>query len=128
MDDFDDRFEPLTESELTAAQPGDEDEGECVMPIPADAPPMPSEHPKFGKSSDRWPYRDASGALLFEVWRCDPAGERKQFSLSLWRDVAGLRWRWKAVPAPRPRGGPGSRPNLTRLWWFARARKRRPKQ
>jgi hypothetical protein len=38
MDDFDDRFEPLTESELTAAQAGDDtpkDEGVCIMPVPA---------------------------------------------------------------------------------------------
>jgi putative DNA primase/helicase len=31
------------------------------------------------------------------------SGERKQFlTLSLWRDAAGLRWRWKAFPTPRP--------------------------
>ena len=66
MDDFDDCFEPLTESELTAAQAGDDapkDEGVCEMPVPSNAPPMPSEHPKLGKPSARWPYnyRDASG-------------------------------------------------------------------
>jgi hypothetical protein len=51
----DDRFEPLTESELTAAQAGDDapkDEGECVMPVSPGAPRMPSEHPKLGKPSD----------------------------------------------------------------------------
>lgn len=92
MDEFDDRFEPLTENELTAAQAGDDapkDEGESIMPVPANAPPVPSEHPKLGKPSGRWPYRDADGAL-FEVWRLDPDGERKQFPpLSLWRDTSG---------------------------------------
>jgi putative DNA primase/helicase len=107
MDEFDDRFAPLTESELTAAQAGDDapkDEGECVMPVPPDAPRMPSEHPKLGMPSAHWPYRDAAGCLLFEVWRFDPAGERKTFKpLSLWRDASGaLRWHWKSVPAPRP--------------------------
>jgi hypothetical protein len=112
MDDFDDRFEPLTESERAAAQAGDDtpkDEGVCIMPVPANAPPMPSEHPKLGTPSGRWPYPDADGALLFEVWRLDPDGERKQFlPLSLWRDALGaLRWRWKAVPGPRPLYGLG---------------------
>jgi hypothetical protein len=90
MDDFDDCFEPLTESELTAAQAGDDapkDEGVCEMPVPSNAPPMPSEHPKLGKPSARWPYnyRDASGALLFEVWRFDPPGGKEFRPLSLRR-------------------------------------------
>jgi putative DNA primase/helicase len=108
MDDLDDdRFTPLTESELAAASGFDdaaEDKGECVMPVPADAPARPGAHPKRGKPSARWAYLDASGALLFEVRRFDPKGKRKIFlPLSLWRDVSGaLRWHWKAVPEPRP--------------------------
>jgi putative DNA primase/helicase len=107
MDEFDDRFEPLTESERAAAQAGDDapkDDGECVMPVPSDAPPVPDAHPGLGKPSCRWPYRDAAGRLLFEVWRFDPVGKRKIFlPLSLWRDASGaLRWLWKSVPAPRP--------------------------
>lgn len=40
--------------------------------------------------------------MLFRVLRFDPPGERKQFlTLSLWRDVASLRWRWKVFPTPR---------------------------
>jgi hypothetical protein len=31
------------------------------------------------KPSASWPYRDADGALLFEVWRFDPQGKRKEF-------------------------------------------------
>ena len=27
----------------------------------------------------RWPYRDAAGRLLFEVWRFDPPDVRKKF-------------------------------------------------
>ena len=107
MDDFDDRFEPLTEGERTAAQAGDDspkDEGECIMPVPADAPEKPDIHPTLGKPSGRWPYREAAGRLLFEVCRFDPAGERKIFlPLSFWRHASGaLRWLWKSVPAPRP--------------------------
>ncbi len=101
-----DKFEPLTEAEIAAVPAIDEaepDKGDCVTPVPADAPPMPAAHPKFGKPSTRWPYRDASGALLFGVCRFDPDGERKQFlPLSLWCEPSGaLRWRWKGVPAPR---------------------------
>jgi hypothetical protein len=70
----------------------------------SDAPPVPDAHPGLGKPSCRWPYRDAAGRLLFEVWRFDPVGKRKIFlPLSLWRDASGaLRWLWKSVPAPRP--------------------------
>jgi len=100
------RLAPLTAAEL-AALPAiggtAQDDGVLVSPVPANAPPMPSAHSKWGRPSASWPYRDADGALLFEVWRFDPAGERKQFlPLSLWHDVDGARWRWKAVPAPRP--------------------------
>jgi hypothetical protein len=107
MDEFDDRFEPLTESERAAAQTGDDapkDKGECLMPVPADAPAKSDIPPTLGKPSATWPYRDAAGRLLFEVWRFDPAGKRKIFlPLSLWRDASGrLTWHWKSVPAPRP--------------------------
>jgi putative DNA primase/helicase len=111
MDEFDDRFAPLTEDELAAAQAGDDapkDEGECIgeciMPVPANAPAKPDAHPGLGKPSCRWPYREAAGRLLFEVWRFDPAGKRKIFlPLSLWRDASGaLSWLWKSVSAPRP--------------------------
>jgi hypothetical protein len=97
----------LTKSELAALPAIDDaanDKGECVTPVPADALAPPDAHPKLGKASARWTYLDAFGALLFEVWRFAPAGERKQFlPLSLWRDASGaLRWLWKSVSAPRP--------------------------
>ncbi|MGI8570392.1 MAG: hypothetical protein ACR2KT_15745, partial [Methylocella sp.] len=100
-----DKFEPLTEAEI-AAVPAiagmATGKGECVMPVPADAPPMPNAHPKFGNPSARWPYRDASGALLFEVWRFDPAGGKEFRPLSL-RCVSGrLEWQWAGVAEPRP--------------------------
>jgi putative DNA primase/helicase len=129
MDEFDDRFEPLTESECAAAQAGDDapkDEGECIMLVPANAPPMPSEHPKLGKPSGRWPYRDAAGRLLFEVWRFDPAGARHS---SLCHSGAMLRARCAGVGKAFSRQGPsmawtGLRPLLARLWLFAKAKKR----
>ena len=80
---------------------------ELVSPIPPDAPEPPHSHPKWGRPTARWTYRDANGAMLQIVLRFDPPGERKQFlPCTLWRHAAGLRWRWKGLPAPRPLYGP----------------------
>ncbi len=105
-----DTFTPLTDDERNAAAAcdtgGERDEegaGELVSPVPADAPIAPATHPGLGAPTAIWTYRDGRGAPLSSVMRFDPPGQRKQFlPLSLWRDAAGLRWRWKAVPSPRP--------------------------
>jgi hypothetical protein len=75
-----------------------------VAPIPANVPAMPEAHPELGKPSTRWPYRDASGRLLFEVWRFELRDGGKTFRpISLWRMPGGrLEWRWESLPAPRP--------------------------
>jgi putative DNA primase/helicase len=101
-----DRFAPLTELEEVAATPtisdAGTDKGECIMPVPGDAPPMPDAHPKLGKPSKRWPYRDVSGALLCEVWRFDLAGGKEFRPLSLRRISGRLEWRWGGVDGLRP--------------------------
>ncbi len=78
--------------------------GDCIMPVPADAPPPPTAHSRHGKPAGRWAYTDAEGRLCFYHDRYEPAGERKQFApLSLWRLPNGaLQWQFKAPPAPRP--------------------------
>jgi Pentapeptide repeats (8 copies) len=38
-------------------------EGKLLLPVPADAPPMPQNHFKLGKPSTRWLYRNAAGAI-----------------------------------------------------------------
>jgi hypothetical protein len=80
------------------------DDSVCVMPIPADAPPAPTMHPRHGQPAGRWAYVDAAGVVCFYHDRYEPAGERKQFSpLSLWRMKSGrLVWKWKAPSEPRP--------------------------
>jgi uncharacterized protein (DUF927 family) len=85
-----------------AARPADE--GVCLQPVPADAPPAPTLHPRHGAPTARWIYSDANGATLCHICRFEPAGERKQFSpLSLWKMPDGrLVWKWKAPPEPRP--------------------------
>ena len=75
-----------------------------VAPVPADAPPPPSEHFKLGKPSGTWCYRDATGAVLGYVLRFDGA-EGKQFRpLTLWRSAASdkLEWRCESWPPKRP--------------------------
>lgn len=76
----------------------------CVLPVPEDAPAAPRAHSRRGKPSAQWTYRDAEGAVLFHIARFDaPDGGKDVMPLALWRDTKGtLRWRWKAIPAPRP--------------------------
>jgi putative DNA primase/helicase len=95
---LDSAFAPLAPEEIVATVGDDCCDGEIVMPIPADAPEMPSTHPGLGRPSARWIYRHGTGATVFEVWRFDPLSERKQFVPLLWRGATGLRWRWKGIP------------------------------
>ena len=56
-----DTFAPLAEAELATIPAGDSP-GECIIPVPPDAPPMPRTHPKRGKPSGQV-------ALQRCVWR-----------------------------------------------------------
>ena len=40
-----------------------------VLPIPENAPSIPTAYGKLGKPSHTWSYRDAEGRLLFNVCR-----------------------------------------------------------
>ena len=100
-----DAFSPLTNEEKEAGPtaPGESEDGELVAPVSPDAPEMPATHPRNGRPSARWTYRSATGGILFEVWRHDPPGQRKQYpTLTLWRVPTGSRWLWKGFPVPRP--------------------------
>jgi putative DNA primase/helicase len=106
MRDAFDRYSPLTPDEL-AAGPAiarrTSDDGELVSPVPADAPPPPTQHFKHGEPAATWIYRDASGAECYRILRFDFRDRRKEFCpLTLWRNARGLRWRWKALCPPRP--------------------------
>ncbi len=106
MGDAFDKYSPLTPEEIAAAQDiaaRAPDDGELVSPVPADAPPPPTRHFDNGEPTATWFYRDASGAELCRILRFDFPDRRKEFCpLTLWRSAKGLRWRWKALPAPRP--------------------------
>lgn len=71
-----------------------------LVPPPANVALPAMHHPKFGKPSASWTYRDASGAVMFLIARYDPA-EGKQFCPWSWSETAG-KWVAKGWPAPRP--------------------------
>ena len=74
----------------------------CRLFHPTRNPP-PTQHFNHGEPTATWIYRDASGAELCRILRFDFPGKRKEFCpLTLWRNAKGLRWRWRAIPAPRP--------------------------
>ncbi|MGI8567654.1 MAG: hypothetical protein ACR2KT_00445, partial [Methylocella sp.] len=98
-----DKFAPLTPQEHAAVSAVPRDKSECVIPVPQDAPPIPTKHPGLGKLPCRWPYLDKNGALLFEVCRFETPDGKEFRPLSLWRASNGrLEWKWKGVPEPRP--------------------------
>ena len=77
----------------------------AVVPVPTDAPAAPERHPRLGKPSGRWIYRDASGAVLGYVNRFDsPDGDKQFRPLVLFTPAAGGKpvWRWESWPVPRP--------------------------
>ena len=68
----DDPFAPLGAGEVRrgtsrAEQPDDWQ----PMPVPDDAPEAPTQHPKLGAWSHRWPYRNADGSLCGYFCRFD---------------------------------------------------------
>lgn len=76
-----------------------------TLPVPPEAlSQKPLDHPKLGRPDHIWRYLDASGELLFEIWRFDNVGRRgKVFSQLSYGLLAGKTgWHWKGVPAPRP--------------------------
>ena len=78
----------------------------ALLPVPDGAPQPYAQHPKHGKPSMRWEYRNEAGRLLCLVYRFEPKddGERKQFlPLTYCEDEIGKRaWRWQGLPEPRP--------------------------
>jgi len=75
-----------------------------VAPIPDDAPEPPKTHFRHGRPSKTWTYRDAEGRPLFQVYRFDPAGSKKEvLPVTLWRKAQGAtEWQFKGFPDPRP--------------------------
>ena len=95
---------PTAPPKLNGGSAHDPSSGDqIVVPIPPDAPPIPSEHFDLGKPTSIWSYHDAAGGLLGHVCRFEPPGAKKQHRpLTLHRINGQLEWRWKSWPAPRP--------------------------
>lgn len=61
-------------------------------------PRIPETHPKLGKPTQVWTYRNGEGKPEFYVYRFD-VGDRKEIRPGLFVDGA---WKWRAVAARRP--------------------------
>lgn len=70
----------------------------ALMPVPADAPPATFEHPRHGKPSLSWDYRDQEGRLLGYIVRFDTAQGKEVLP----RVYTAQGWRWQGFPKPRP--------------------------
>jgi putative DNA primase/helicase len=92
--------------DTTAPPKAEKPQWTTLLPVPDDAPQPYASHPKHGKPSMSWEYRNEDGQLLCLVYRFEPKseGERKQFfPLTFCRNAAGKReWRWQGLPDPRP--------------------------
>ena len=75
-----------------------------ISPVPKQAPEVPRTHPKLGKPSQVWAYRDVHGEVLGYQARFDRPNEAKEFRpLTLWKDHQGsLVWQWRGLPVPHP--------------------------
>ena len=101
-------FTPLSEeeratgSEAWAAAP-EPDSWHPIQPVPQGAPKA-EPHPRLGKPSTLWRFRDSEGRTLGFTCRFDkPDGGKEILPLTFWEDSAGRqRWRWTAFPVSRP--------------------------
>jgi len=109
---MDDDFAPLGAAENSSSDEASRrarsrqkkaDAWKPVTPAPDDAPPPPSTHPKRGRRSTQWAYRDAQGSLMMYVCRFDKeAGEKDILPLTFCKRGDLREWRWKGLLAPRP--------------------------
>ncbi len=97
-------FAPLSPAGKPRLKIVGDEEWAILAPVPADAPPAPQSHPKIGRPSGRWTYRDGAGALLGYALRFDMPQGKEFRPLALWRPANGgaPEWRWATWPAPRP--------------------------
>lgn len=96
---------PFTADELAQLGQHGGADGECIMPVPSDAVPLPS-YKKFGREADhRFEYRGSDGGLLGYVLRWDARDDRrKEFSpATYWRNGGDKgSWRLKTWSGRRP--------------------------
>ncbi len=77
-------------------------DGECCIPVPDNAPPVPLAHMRNGKPERRYTYTTAGGKVAFYVDRYATKEGKSFAQLTVWKNAAGaLQWRWKSPPSPR---------------------------
>lgn len=74
----------------------------CIMPAPHEAPDHTMHHPKWGKPSAVYVYRDRNGAVLGYICRFETEDGKQILPLTYWQTAQGAGWRWKGFPEPRP--------------------------
>lgn len=82
-----------------------QDFGVCIMPVPADAKPVPERLLTLAglQPSMRYKFRDAAGRLLWGVLRWQmPDGSKQLRPLTYWTQNGMSGWRLAAPPKPRP--------------------------
>jgi hypothetical protein len=95
---------PRTADEIaTLGQPHSEN-SECSVPVPDDAPPLPTFKKHGHQPDDCFEYPGCDGSVLGYVLRWDAReGRRKEFSpATYWRNGSGGTWRLKSWPGQRP--------------------------
>lgn len=100
-----DPFAPLGGGGVPGGRPSAKGgEWQCLPFAPDDAPPPPERHPKLGKPTGCWIYRDAAGRVIGLANRFDTPDGKQFRPLTCWRSIKGGKpvWRWEAWPAPRP--------------------------
>lgn len=96
-------FQPLGSSRRNAEAARVKPSRQIIVPVPPNAPQAPGRHPKLGKPSTIWTYRNADGATLGFVCRFEEEDGGKSFRpLCLFSEAEKLCWRWEAWPVPRP--------------------------
>lgn len=76
---------------------------EPITPVPDDAMEPPQAHPRRGRPSVRWAYRDQSGKILMYIFRFDKVGGGKDIlPLAYCTNDDVREWRWKGLATPRP--------------------------
>jgi putative DNA primase/helicase len=84
------------------ARPKPKGNWRVLLPVPDSAPPPP-EHPKLGRPTTSWTYRDGEGRILCHVLRFETEGGGKEFRpLTLCESEGQRQWRWQGPPEPRP--------------------------
>ncbi len=74
----------------------------CIMPAPHEAPEHTMHHPKWGKPSAVYVYRDRNDAVLGYICRFETEDGKQILPLTYWQTAQGTGWRWKGFPEPRP--------------------------